>query len=84
MAVVSNTVVGSQVVSVPVGGIADGTRLNVPVTFLLRLTNTPDTGMNEFIASRRCAFWDFNAASKSLCYFRCKEYQISHTFTTRW
>ena len=56
MAVVSNTVVGSQVVSVPVGGIADGTRLNVPVTFLLRLTNTPDTGMNEFIASRRCAF----------------------------
>ena len=76
MAVVSNTVVGSQVVSVQVGGIADGTRLDVPVTFLLRLTNTPDTGTNEFIASRRCAFWDFNAASKSQCYF-CKQYQNS-------
>ena len=65
MAAVSNTVVGSQVVSVQVGGIADGTRLDVPVTFLLRLINTPDTEMNEF----RCAFWDFNAASKSQCYF---------------
>ena len=65
MAAVSNTVVGSQVVSVQVGGITDGTRLDVPVTFILRLANTPDTGMNEF----RCAFWDFNAASKSQCYF---------------
>ena len=64
MATVSNTVVGSQVVSVQVGGIDDGTRLTKPVTFLLRLTNTPSTGMNEFIASRRCTFWDFNAASK--------------------
>ena len=62
---VSNTVVGSQVVSVQVGGIADGTRLTKPVAFLLRLTNTPSSGTNEFVASRRCAFWDFSAASKS-------------------
>ena len=53
MATVSNTVVGSQVVSVQVGGIDDGTRLTKPVTFLLRLTNTPSTGMNEFIARGR-------------------------------
>ena len=65
MATVSNTVVGSQVVSVQVGGINDGTRLTKPVPFLLRLIITPSAGMNEFIASRRCAFWDFNAASKS-------------------
>ena len=69
MATVSNTVVGSQVVSVQVGGIADGTRLTKPVAFLLRLTNIPSTRMNEFVVSRRCAFWDFNAASKSQCYF---------------
>ena len=62
---VSKTVVGSQVVSVQVGGIADGTRLTKPVAFLLRLTNTPSSGMNEFVASIRCAFWDFSAASKS-------------------
>ena len=60
----SSTVVGSQVVSVQVSGIADGTRLANPVTFQLRLTNSPTTGMNEFVASRRCAFWDFKAASK--------------------
>ena len=61
---VSSTVVGSQVVSVQVSGIADGTRLANPVTFQLRLTNSPTTGMNEFIASRRCVFWDFKAASR--------------------
>ena len=61
---VSNTVVGSQVVSVQVGGIADGARLTNPVTFQLRLTNSPATGKNEIIASRRCVFWDFKAASK--------------------
>ena len=65
MAEVSNTVVGSQVVSVQVGGIADGTRLDVPVTFSLRLINyAPNSEMNEVIAGRRCAFWDFTAAGK--------------------
>ena len=38
---VSSTVVGSQVVSVQVSGIADGTTLTKPVTFQLRLTNAP-------------------------------------------
>ena len=64
----SSTVVGSQVVSVQVSGIADGTRLANPVTFQLRLTNLPTTGMNEFVASRRCVFWDFKAASKFLIF----------------
>ena len=78
MAVVSNTVVGSQVVSVQVGGIADGTRLTKPVAFLLRLTNIPSTGMNEFIASRRCAFWDFNAASKSAILLTVSNFTYIH------
>ena len=39
---VSSTVVGSQVVSVQVSGIADGTTLTNPVTFQLRLTNLPE------------------------------------------
>ena len=62
---VVSTVVGSQVVSVQVSGIADGTRLASPVTFQLRLSNSPTIGVNEFISSRRCVFWDFKAASKS-------------------
>ena len=78
MVAVSNTVVGSQVVSVQVGGIADGTRLTKPVTFLLRLTNTPSSGMNEFIASRRCAFWDFNAASKSAILLTVSHFSYIH------
>ena len=61
---VSSTVVGSQVVSVQVSGIADGTKLANPVNFQLRLTNLPTTGTNEIIAGRRCVFWDFKAASK--------------------
>ena len=60
----SSTVVGSQVVSVQVGGIADGARLETPVLFQMRLTNARNLGMNEFVANRRCVFWDFNAASK--------------------
>ena len=62
---VSSTIVGSQVVSVQVSGIADGTTLAIPVTFQLRLSNAPTIGVNEFISSRRCVFWDFKAASKS-------------------
>ena len=60
---VSSTVVGSQVVSVQVSGIADGTKLANPVTFQLRLTNSSN-GTYEVIAGRRCVFWDFKAASK--------------------
>ena len=78
MATVSNTVVGSQVVSVQVGGINDGTRLTKPVPFLLRLIITPSAGMNEFIASRRCAFWDFNAASKSAILLTISNFTYIH------
>ena len=69
--------------SVQVGGIADGTRLTKPVTFLLRLTNTPSSGMNEFVDSRRCAFWDFSAASKStIC--TVSNYEVINALTNRW
>ena len=78
MATVSNTVVGSQVVSVQVGGIDDGTRLTKPIAFLLRLTNTPSSEMNEFIASRRCAFWDFSAASKSAILLTVSSFTCIH------
>ena len=62
----SNTVVGSQVVSVQVAGIDDGTRLDAPVVFSLRLINySPNSETNEIIVGRRCVFWDFTAASKS-------------------
>ena len=60
----SSTVVGSQVVSVQVSGIADGTRLTNPVSFQLRLTNSPTAELNE-VNTSRCAFWDFKAASES-------------------
>lgn len=60
----STTIVGSQVLSVQVGGIADGTILNAPVTLLLRLTNSPNLEVDQFVADRRCVFWDFNAAGK--------------------
>ena len=77
---VSSTVVGSQVVSVQVSGIADGTRLASPVTFQLRLSNAPTIGVNEFISSRRCVFWDFKAASKSQ--MACIMHPL--TFSVRW
>ena len=57
------TVVGSSVVSVQVDGIVDGTELDSPVQLLFVLNNAPVPGPNE-TASRRCAFWDFNAAGK--------------------
>ena len=64
---VFNTVVGSQVVSVQVAGIDDGTRLDAPAVFSLRLINnySPNSETNEIIVGRRCVFWDFTAASKS-------------------
>ena len=59
------TVVGSQVVSVSVAGVMEGAVLDAPVTFSLRLTNTPDVNESEeIISGRRCVFWDFAAASE--------------------
>ena len=57
----STTVVGSQVVSATVNGIKNGARLNDGghVTFSLRLKNVPTLRKEEFIANRRCVFWDF-------------------------
>ena len=61
----AGTVVGSQVVSVSVAGVMEGAGLDAPVTFSLRLTNTPDVNESiEFISGRRCVFWDFANASK--------------------
>ena len=59
----SNTrrVVGSQVVSAIVGGVARGTTLTAPVTFYLRLKNIEH---DEVVSNRSCVFWDFTAASE--------------------
>ena len=58
---VSDTVVGSQVVSVQVNGVADGTRLAAPVVFSLRLTKLPTLEPAQLITDRRCVFWDFES-----------------------
>ena len=65
----TTSVVGSQVVSASVAGIADGTMLNTPITISLRLTNTPTLRPNETVTDRRCVFWDYNAASKTTTKF---------------
>ena len=57
-----DTVVGSQIVSGLVSEIS-GILLNPPVTYSLRLINY-NLLPNEYVTSRRCVFWDFNAASK--------------------
>ena len=58
---ISDTVVGSQVVSVQVNGVADGTRLAGPVTFSLRLTKSPTLEPDQLVTDRRCVFWDFES-----------------------
>ena len=60
----TSSVVGSQVVSASVAGIADGTTLSAPVSISMRLTNTPELNSNEEITGRRCVYWDHTAASK--------------------
>ena len=60
----TNSVVGSQVVSASVAGIADGAILSAPVRISMRLTNTPELNSNEEITSRKCVFWDHAAASE--------------------
>ena len=57
------TVVGSSVISAQVNGIADGTKLDSPVSLIFVLNNAPVPGPNNTV-SRSCAFWDFNAASE--------------------
>ena len=60
----TSSVVGSQVVSASVAGIADGATLSAPVSISMRLTNTPELNSNEEITGRRCVYWDHTAASK--------------------
>ena len=60
----TNTLVNSQVVSATVAGIADGTRLSSPIKLTLKLRNVSRPGANYTTSVRKCAFWDFNAASK--------------------
>ena len=59
-----DTIVGSQVLSVQVGGIADRTRLSAPVTFSQRLTKSSNLAADQFAANRSCVFWDFKAAGR--------------------
>ena len=58
----TSSVVGSQVVSASVAGVADGTTLSAPVTISLRLTNAPSLRGNETITDRKCVYWDYTAA----------------------
>ena len=60
----SNTVVGSQVVSVQVNSVADGRRLAAPVSFSLRLTKSPTLEPDQLVTDRRCVFWDFESEGK--------------------
>ena len=60
----SVSVVGSQVVSVQVNGVADGTRLAAPVSFSLRLTKSPTLEPDQLVTDRRCVFWDFESGGK--------------------
>ena len=61
------TVVGSSVLSAQVSGIVAETKLSSPVRLFFVLNNASLPGPNE-TASRRCVFWDFNAAGKHILY----------------
>ena len=60
----TSSVVGSQVVSASIAGIADGATLSAPVRISMRLTNSPRLSNSEKITARRCVYWDHTAASK--------------------
>ena len=67
----TSSVVGSQVVSASVAGVADGTTLSAPVTISLRLTNAPSLRGNETITDRKCVYWDYTAAGEMMRYISC-------------
>ena len=60
----TTTEVGSQVVSVIVADIPDGTKLNAPIAYSLSQSRTITLEADEYISERICVFWNFTAASE--------------------
>ena len=59
----TSTVVGSQVVSVQVAGVEDGTALTEPVQFVFTLNQIEN--IDEMVLSNvSCAFWNFSLSGK--------------------
>ena len=57
------TVVGSQVISIQVAGVEDGTPLDAPIQLVLSLNQIENqNGTN--VENPVCVFWDFALASK--------------------
>ena len=60
-----NTVIGSSVISVIVGGIIDGTKLPDPVIITLPLNNNTlisNIDRRHYAINLHCVYWNFTAA----------------------
>ena len=60
-----NTVIGSSVISVIVGGIIDGTKLPDPVIITLPLNNNTlisNIDRRHYVINLHCVYWNFTAA----------------------
>ena len=61
----SDTVIGSSVISVIVGGIIDGTKLPDPVIITLPLNNNTlisNIDRRHYVINLHCVYWNFTAA----------------------
>ena len=61
--VLTETIVGSQVISIQVAGVEDGTQLDAPIQLKFFLTQVMDRNETN-IENPVCVFWDFALASK--------------------
>ena len=62
-AVPTETIVGSQVISIQVAGVEDGTPLDTPIQLVLSLIQVENQNETD-IGNPVCVFWDFALASK--------------------
>ena len=61
--VLVETIVGSQVISIRVAGVEDGTPLDAPIQMVLSLNQIPNKNETH-VTNPVCVFWDFALASK--------------------
>ena len=61
----TETIVGSQVISIQVAGVEDGTPLDAPIQLVLFLSQVEDQNETN-VENPECDFWDFALASKRL------------------
>ena len=61
----TETIVGSQVISIQVAGVEDGTPLDDPIQLVLLLSQVEDQNETN-VENPVCVFWDFALASKWL------------------